>query len=134
MTRGAECAKPEETLVAAARRMRMQDVGVLPICDDDGQLLGMISDRDIVVKGVAAGRDPAEQTVGELAQGSAVVIRAQDSIERALRTMMAAGVRRLPVVEGRSVIGMISLVDLAMSLPEEDVGDLGGSGTSRWNR
>jgi CBS domain-containing protein len=127
MTRGAECAKPNETLVAAARRMRMQDVGALPICGDDGELKGMITDRDIVVKCVAAGGNPAEQTVAELAQGSAVTVRAGDSVEKALRTMMGANVRRLPVVEGRSVVGMVSLADLAMSLPEDDVGELVGS-------
>jgi CBS domain-containing protein len=124
MTRGAECARPEESLVAAARRMRMQDLGALPICDEDGRLLGMITDRDIVVKCVAAGDDPAKTTVRELAQGSAVVIRAEDGVEKALRIMMGAGVRRLPVVEGRSVVGMIGLADLAMSLPEDDVGEL----------
>ncbi|SFC39378.1 CBS domain-containing protein [Nocardioides terrae] len=126
MTRGAECAKPYETLVDAARRMRMQDVGALPICGDDGEIKGMITDRDIVVKCIAAGGNPAEHTVGELAQGSAVTIRAGDSVEVALRTMMGANVRRLPVVEGRSVVGMVSLADLAMTLPEDDVGELVG--------
>jgi CBS domain-containing protein len=127
MTRGAECTKPHETLVDAARRMRMQDVGALPICTDDGEIMGMITDRDIVVRCIAAGGDPATDTVGALAQGSAVTIRAGDSVERALRTMMGANVRRLPVVEGRTVVGMISLADLALSLPEDDVGELVGA-------
>jgi len=130
MTRGAECANPGETLVDVARRMRMQDVGALPICGDDGELKGMITDRDIVVKCIAGGGNPAEHTVGEFAQGSAIVIRAGDSVEKALRTMMAAGVRRLPVVEGRSVVGMISLADLAMRLPEDEVGELVGAVSS----
>ena len=108
----------------------MQDVGALPICGDDGELKGMITDRDIVVKCVAAGGNPAEHTVGEYAQGRAVVVRAGDSVEKALRTMIGAGVRRLPVVEGRSVVGMISLADLAMSLPDEGVGELVGAVSS----
>jgi CBS domain-containing protein len=130
MTRGAECAKPTDSLVDVARRMRMQNVGALPICGDDGRLSGMITDRDIVVKCIAAGGNPAEHTAGEFAQGGVVTVKADDSVERALRTMMGAGVRRLPVIDGRTIVGMISLADLAMSLPEDNVGELVGAVSS----
>jgi len=127
MSGGVECVGEKETLVAAAKKMRDLDVGSLPICGEDNRLKGMLTDRDIVVKCIAGGGNPAEHTVGEYAQGSAIVIRAGDSVEKALRTMMGAGVRRLPVVEGRSVVGMISLADLAMRLPEDEVGELVGA-------
>lgn len=130
MTRGAECATTTESLVGAARRMRMLDVGALPICGEDGRLRGMITDRDIVVKCIAAGRDAADHTVGELAQGEAITIGADDSVEDALRTMMDADVRRLPVVEGHELVGVVSLADLAMSLPDEEVGELVGAVSS----
>ena len=127
MTRGAECARTTESLVDVARRMRMLDVGAMPICGENGRLLGMVTDRDIVVKCVAAGDDPAERRAGDLAQGRAVTIGADDSVEDALRTMMNADVRRLPVIDGHALVGMVSLADLALSLPDEDVGELVGT-------
>lgn len=130
MTRGAECARTTESLVDVARRMRMLDVGAMPICGEDGHLRGMLTDRDIVVKCVAAGDDPAERTAGELAQGSTITIGADDSVEQALFTMMSADVRRLPVVDGNALVGMVSLGDLAMNLPDEDVGELVGAVSS----
>jgi CBS domain-containing protein len=127
MTRGAECAKEAETLVDVARRMRMLDVGALPICGENGRLRGMVTDRDIVVKCVAAGDDPAARRVGELAQGDAITVGVDDSVEQALRTMMNADVRRLPVIDGHTLVGMVSLADLAMSLPDEDIGEFVGT-------
>ena len=130
MTRGAACAMTTESLVDAARRMRMLDVGALPICDEDGRLRGMITDRDIVVKCIAAGGNAADHTVGELAQGETITIGADDSVEEALRTMMNADVRRLPVVDGHALVGMVSLADLAMNLPDENVGERVGAVSS----
>jgi CBS domain-containing protein len=130
MTRGAECARTTESLVDVARRMRMLDVGAMPICDEDDRLHGMLTDRDIVVKCVAAGGNPAHHRAGELAQGTAVTVGVEDSIEEALRTMMNADVRRLPVKDGRTLVGMVSLADLAMSLPDEDIGELVGAVSS----
>ena len=127
MTRGAECARTTESLVDVARRMRMLDVGALPICGEDGRLRGMITDRDIVVKCVAAGANPADHRVGELAQGRAITVGADDSVEQALRTMMNADVRRLPVVDGHRLVGMVSLAALAMNLPDDDLGELVGA-------
>jgi CBS domain-containing protein len=126
MTRGVECARTTESLVDVARRMRMLDVGALPICGDDGRLTGMVTDRDIVVQCIAAGGDPADHHVGELALGEAAYVGADDGVERALLTMMNADVRRLPVLDGHTIVGMVTLADLAMSLPDEDVDDLVG--------
>jgi CBS domain-containing protein len=124
MTGDAECVSTNDSLVDAARKLRDLDVGALPICGDDNRLQGMITDRDIVVKCLAAGGDPSSVKVSELAEGKPVTIGADDSVEEALRTMSQHGVRRLPVIDGHELIGVVSQADIAKNLPEESVGDL----------
>ncbi|MEU4333065.1 CBS domain-containing protein [Micromonospora lupini] len=99
-------------------------VGSLPICGDDNRLKGMLTDRDIVVKVLAEGRDPANVTAGELAQGEAVTIGADDDAGEILRTMGKHKVRRLPVIDGHELVGIVAVADVARSLPERPVGDL----------
>jgi len=124
MSGGAECAGENETLADAARKMRDLDVGALPICGEDNRLKGVVTDRDIVVKCVADGGDPTSTKVSELAEGKPVTIGADDSVEEALRTMKDHGVRRLPVIDGHDLVGMVSQADVAKNLPEDKVGDL----------
>ena len=124
MTQGAECIGEGQSLRDAAVKLRDLDVGALPICGEDDRLKGMLTDRDIVVKVLAEGRDPSEVRAGELAQGEAVTIGADDSVEEALRTMKDHGVRRLPVIDGHDLVGIISQADVAVNLPEDRVGDL----------
>ncbi|QZY29186.1 CBS domain-containing protein [Nocardioides coralli] len=124
MTKGTECADVGDTVTEAARRMRELGVGALPICGDDNRLKGMITDRDIVLKCVAEGMDTTEMKVADYAGDEVVTIGADDSIEEALATMSNAGVRRLPVIDGHDLVGMISQADIARNLPEEKVGDL----------
>jgi CBS domain-containing protein len=126
MTGGAECAREDETLQDAARKMADLDVGALPICGEDDRLKGMITDRDIVVDCIAKGGDPSSTKVSELATGdqSTVTVGADDSIDEALRTMKDKGVRRLPVIDGQELIGIISQADIARNIDEEKVGDL----------
>jgi CBS domain-containing protein len=124
MSGSAECASASDSLADAARKMRDLDVGALPICGDDDRLQGMITDRDIVVKCVAEGGDPSSVKVSELAEGKPVTIGADDSVEEALRTMSQHGVRRLPVIDGQRLVGVVSQADVAKNLPEESVGDL----------
>jgi CBS domain-containing protein len=124
MTQSPECAAEDESLVDAARKMRDLDVGSLPICGSDNRLKGMVTDRDIAVKVVANGRDPGSVKVGELAEGKPVTIGADDSVEEALRTMTSHGVRRLPVIDGHDLVGVVSQADIARNLPEDKVGDL----------
>ena len=124
MTEDATCATTGETLRDAARKMRDLDVGALPICGDDNRLAGMITDRDIVVRCVAEGKDPDEVRVSELAEGKPVTIGADDPVEEILRTMTQYKVRRLPVIDGHDLVGMVSQGDVARNLPEEKVGDL----------
>jgi CBS domain-containing protein len=123
MTGGAQCVGENETLRAAAEKMAELDVGALPICGEDDRLKGMITDRDIVIKVVAQGRDPGEVKAAELAQGKPVTIGADDSIEEALRTMSEHKVRRLPVIDGHRLIGIVSQGDLAQEADSHQVGD-----------
>jgi CBS domain-containing protein len=124
MTQGAECARTTDTVTDAARKMRDLGVGALPICGDDDRLAGMITDRDIVLKCVAGGHDTTSMKVEEYAGDEVVTIGADDSVEDALATMTKAGVRRLPVIDGHDLVGMISQADIARNLPEDKVGDL----------
>lgn len=124
MTEGAECVGENETLVDAARKMRDLDVGALPICGEDNRLKGVLTDRDIVVKCIADGGDPGTVTAGSLGEGKPVTIGADDSAEEALRTMAKYQVRRLPVIDGTSLVGMVAQADVARSMPPEKVGAL----------
>ena len=124
MTGGAECVGENETLVDAARKMRDLDVGSLPICGDDQRLKGMVTDRDIVVKCLAEGRDPSATKAGDLAEGKPVTVGADDPVEEILRTMTQYKVRRLPVIDGHDLIGIVSQADLARNIDEDKVGDL----------
>ena len=124
MTGSAECASESETLVDAARKMKDLDVGSLPICGEDDRLKGVITDRDIVVNCVADGRDPSSVKVIEMGDGKPVTIGADDSVDEILRTMTEHAVRRLPVIDGDRLVGVVSQADLAKNLPEDKVGDL----------
>ncbi|HEY7043158.1 MAG TPA: CBS domain-containing protein [Nocardioidaceae bacterium] len=124
MTEGADCARTTDTLVDAAKKMKDLDVGALPICGEDDRLHGMITDRDIVVDCIAAGGDPSSAKVEEFSQDETVTIGADDSVEEALRTMIDHGVRRLPVIDGHQLIGMVSQADVARHLPEDQVATL----------
>ncbi len=124
MTGPAECASVNDTLADAARRMRDLGVGALPICGDDNRLKGVVTDRDIVVRCVADGDDPSSVNVEAFAGGKPVTIGADDPVDEVLRTMSEHGVRRLPVIDGHDLVGMVSQADVAKNLPEEKVGDL----------
>jgi len=124
MTSGAECIGENETLEQAARKMKDLDVGSLPICGEDSRLKGMVTDRDIVIKCLAEGRDAREVRAGELGQGKPVTIGADDSVEEAIRTMTEHKVRRLPVIDGHDLVGMLTQADIARTMPEDRVGEL----------
>ena len=124
MTGGVECAATSDTLVASAKKLRDLDVGSLPICGEDGRLAGMLTDRDIVVRCLAEDGDPSVTTAGDLAEGKPVTIGADDSVEDTLRTMSEHAVRRLPVIDGHELVGIVSQADVARNLPEESVGAL----------
>ena len=118
------CVGEQDTLVEAARKMADLGVGSLPICGDDNRLKGMLTDRDIVVKALAKGKSPADVKAGELAQGKAVTIGADDDAREILRTMGSHQVRRLPVIDGQRLVGIVAVADVAKALPDQPVGDL----------
>ncbi|MFF4672152.1 CBS domain-containing protein [Streptomyces sp. NPDC001279] len=124
MTEGAEYIGADESVLRAARKMAEMGVGALPICGADDRLKGVLTDRDIVVKVLAAGKDAEATTAGELAQGEAVTIGADDDASVILRTMADHKVRRLPVIDGHRLVGMVAQADVARALPDPQVGDL----------
>ncbi|WP_435831446.1 CBS domain-containing protein [Micromonospora arborensis] len=124
MTPGTTCIGEGEDVLTAARRMAELDIGSMPICGSDNRLKGMLTDRDIVVKVLAEGRDPSRVTAGELAQGKPVTIGADDDAEEILHTMGSHQVRRLPVIDGHELVGMVAVADVARALSDRPVGDL----------
>lgn len=116
---GAQCIEANDTLQLAAQRMRDLHVGALPICGTDNRLTGIITDRDIVLRCVAEGVDPATCTAGELAQGTPVWVEADADEDEVLQTMEQHRIRRLPVMDNRKLIGMISEADIAMHLNDD---------------
>jgi CBS domain-containing protein len=120
------CIGENESVLDAAKRLKELDVGSLPICGEDDRLKGMLTDRDIVVRVLAEGKDPSSTKAGELGQGDGqtVTIGADDSIDEALRTMIDHKVRRLPVIDDRRLVGIVSQADIATNIDEERVGEL----------
>jgi CBS domain-containing protein len=113
---GAECIGEGDSVAAAAQKMRDLGVGALPICGADDRLHGILTDRDIVVRCVAEGRDPAEVRAGELAQQALVWVEATAPVGEALHKMETNRIKRLPVIEDHRLVGMITEADLAQNL------------------
>src|SRR6478609_9132158 len=124
MTGDVECIGENDSITDAAKRLAELNVGAMPICGEDNRLKGMLTDRDIVVKVIAQGKDPNSTKAGELGEGKPVTIGADDSIDEALKTMSDHKVRRLPVIDGHDLIGIVSQADLARHVDEVKVGDL----------
>jgi len=124
MTGGVECIGENQTVSDAARKMAELGVGVLPICGDDDRLKGMVTDRDIVVKVIAKDVDPSTCRVGDLGQGKPVTIGADDSLEELVRTMSQHHLKRLPVIDGHRLVGIVTEADVAANAPQDLVVDL----------
>ncbi len=124
MTPDATCARESDTVHDAAVTLARKGVGALPICGEDDRLKGMITDRDIVVKVLAVGKDPRALHVGELAGGEVVTIGADDDVAEILRTMSEHRVRRLPVIDGHELVGIVAQADVARALPNPSAGEL----------
>jgi len=124
MTPDPTCVRSTDSVREAAAQMAQLDVGALPICGEDNRLKGMLTDRDIVVKVLAEGRDPERVHAGELAQGEAITIGADDDADEILRTMSRYQVRRLPVIDGHDLVGIVAFADVARALPERKVGEV----------
>ena len=113
MTRSVATVQREETLQAAARRMREMDVGWLPVLDGKA-LVGMVTDRDIAVRGVAEGMVAQESRVADVMTADVIWCSADDAVEDVMAEMGEAQVRRLPVLDAnKEVVGVVALADLA---------------------
>ncbi|MFK4106311.1 CBS domain-containing protein [Streptomyces sp. NPDC019531] len=121
MHAGATCIQENETLRDAARRMREVDVGALPICGEDDRLNGIITDRDIVVKCLAKGKDAWTESAGWLEQDKPITVDAKVDAGEILRIMEVHKIRRVPVIDNHRLVGLISEADLARHLPENQV-------------
>ncbi|GHB04338.1 CBS domain-containing protein [Streptomyces termitum] len=118
---GAEWIPAHETLDRAAQMMRNLNVGALPVADENERLCGIVTDRDIVVRCVAMGHDPAKVTCGEIVQGTPRWIDSGADVGAVLEEMQSHQIRRLPVIENKRLVGMISEADLAQRLSDEQL-------------
>ena len=121
MHAGAECISEDMSMLDAAQMMRDLGVGALPICGADDRLHGILTDRDIVIRCIAEGRDPATMMAGECAQGTPWHVDAAADVAEVLSTMENHQVRRLPVMDHHRLVGMISEADLARALDEHQL-------------
>ncbi|MER7806322.1 CBS domain-containing protein [Streptomyces sp900116325] len=123
MHTGAQWIPAHETLDRAAELMREHHVGALPISasGEQDRMIGILTDRDIVLDCVAVGHDPSKVTAGDLAQGTPRWIEADAGVDQVLEEMQSNRIRRLPVVENKKLIGMISEADLAQHLSEDQI-------------
>jgi len=123
MTSTPQCIDSDQTLVDAAKAMDLLSVGALPVCGEGRTLVGMLTDRDIVVRCLAQNGDPATTRTGDLAQGPLVTVDAGDDLDEVLKTMGSHQVRRLLVTDGQDLVGIISQADVARWTAPEDVGE-----------
>lgn len=118
MHAGAECIGENESVATAAQKMRDLGVGSLPICGADDRLHGILTDRDMVTKCIAEGRDPAQVRAGDLAQGTLFWVDGTANVDEVLHQMEDHQIKRLPVVENHRLVGIISEADLARNLDD----------------
>lgn len=115
MSRNVVSITPEESAALAARLLARHNLGALPVCDYDGRLQGIVTDRDIITRCVAADQDPKRVPVQDIMSRELKTVEPADDVHRAARQMAEWQIRRLPVVENGQVRGMVSLGDLATS-------------------
>jgi len=123
MTRDVRACEPNATVADAAKVMAQEDVGPVPIVED-GRLVGIVTDRDIVVRVVAQGRDPNATTVREIASTELVTVSPDDALDDALNRLAERQVRRLPVVEGDRLVGIVAQADIARLGEDKKTGEV----------
>jgi CBS domain-containing protein len=117
---------PESTTVReAAETMRANDIGDVVIVDDNGAISGILTDRDIVVRVVAEGRDPRATRIGDIASRELTAVSPDDPVDRAVQFMRERAIRRLPVVDKGKPVGIVSIGDLALDRdPDSALADI----------
>jgi CBS domain-containing protein len=123
MTKNPTSCDLSATVVEAAKVMASEDVGAVPVVKD-GRLAGLVTDRDIVVRVLAEGRDPSSTTVGEIASSDLETLSPDDDLGTALRKMASSQVRRLPVVEGDQLVGIVAQADVARQGDDSETGQV----------
>ena len=127
MTPNPACCTPATTVREAARLMVEHDCGEIPVvrADDDRTLVGVITDRDIVCRVVAKGKDPAEMSVEHAMSTPVVTVTEDASLDDTLKTMELHQIRRVPVVDARGTIcGIVSQADIAIGAPPQETAEL----------
>ncbi|MBT8472046.1 MAG: CBS domain-containing protein [Marinicaulis sp.] len=124
MTKGIRIAEPDENLAHAAKKMRTQNIGALPVIEDR-QLVGMITDRDVAIRAVGANMDPSVTEVREIMTDDCLWCAENEELEDAVRIMEQNQVRRLPVMnDKKEIVGMLSLEDVALHAPASLTGEV----------
>jgi CBS domain-containing protein len=108
----------------AAGLMEREDVGSLPVVEEDGELVGIVTDRDIALRVVGAGRDPETTQVGEILTEHPVLVFPDESLDDALELMAKHQVRRLPVVADRQLVGVLAQADVVQEAKDKQAGQL----------
>jgi CBS domain-containing protein len=123
MSQDVATVSPDANVVDAAKLIKQEDVGPLPVVEND-RLVGIVTDRDLVVRVLADGRDPAATPVRDTASSELVTISADQDLDEALRLLAEHQVRRLPVVEGDRLVGIVAQADVAREVSSRKTGDV----------
>jgi CBS domain-containing protein len=123
MTPNPRTVTPETSVVEAAKLMTSEDVGPLPVVEG-GELVGIVTDRDLVVRVIAEGRDPESTLVGDVCSSKPVTVSPEDDVSHALTLLAQHQVRRLPVAEGDRIVGIVAQADIAREESNAAVGEV----------
>ena len=104
---------PEESVAVAARTLNQYNIGALPVCGGDGRVCGLVTDRDLVTRCIASGRNPEYTPVKQVMTRNVVSVSSETDTQEAAKLMGREQIRRLPVLENGKLCGMVSLGDLA---------------------
>ena len=122
MTRDVRSLRPSDTVVDAARTMDELNVGVVPVCDDTSRLVGMVTDRDIVVRAVSRGAEGLNLVLSDIMSTNVRSASEEDVVDEVLTRMAEAQVRRMPVVDGEDrLVGIVSIGDVAAKSPDDEL-------------
>jgi CBS domain-containing protein len=122
MTSDVECVARDDSAVLAATKMLEMDIGSLPVCDDEGHLQGIVTDRDITIRVTANARDPRTTPVGEIMTPNPVYCFPEEKIEVVARRMKENQIRRMPVLDREMrLAGIIALADVAVDIGNDEL-------------
>ena len=119
MHKGVEWVSPDTSIVALAKKMQQFDIGAIPVGEND-RLIGMVTDRDVVIRGVADGKDPSKLTARDVMTKGVIYCRDSEDVDEVARITESKQIRRLPVIDAnKRMVGMISLGDVSHAASRE---------------